>query len=109
MKFLDNIQNMSRSYKKNPYCTDSTRKVTRRKKRVANHSFRNKIKNNEELPSLNHHKKLTESWIICDYKNRMTREEAIEWYNSFGIHKKHGRFKSLDSWLTYWEKCYRRK
>lgn len=105
---------MSRSYKKNPWITDHKRKTTKNNKKIANRIFRRKLKGCEELPSLNHHKKITESWNICDYKWRMTREEAIHWYESKEKDYEASayflkRYPSLESWLNYWEKCHRRK
>ena len=106
---------MSRSYKKSPYVTDHHRKVSKKDKRIANHSFRQKIDEfDEDMPARPQHRKYTESWNICDYKFRMTREEAIAYYerrrkdeswNSY--FEKH--FPTLESWLKYWDKCYRRK
>ena len=103
---------MSRSYKKNPWVTDHTRKFTKKKKRLANHSFRRKIASDEDMPARPKHRKYSESWDICDYKWRMTREEAIEWYNDDSKHKSEKfkkRFPTLEKWLKYWDKCYRRK
>ena len=42
----------------------------------------------------------------------MTRQEAIEWYYTTikyasSYFKKH--YPTLEAWLKYWEKCYRRK
>jgi hypothetical protein len=54
---------------------------------------------------------MTESWDITDYKTRMTREEAIIWYNESRnkSEKFKKRFPTLEKWLKYWDKCYRRK
>ena len=80
---------MSRSYKKNPYVTDGYG------------------------GDRNQHKKMTESWDICDYKWRMTREQAIEWYKYYSHYSASSYFKkrypTLKAWLKYWEKCYVRK
>ena len=101
---------MSRSYKKNPFVTDNSN--TKYGKRIANRQVRRRIKNDEEMPARLQHKKMTESWDICDYKWRMTRQEAIAWYmdNSqykSSYFKKH--YPTLEAWLKYWDKCYRRK
>ena len=104
---------MSRSYKKNPYVTDHTRKVSKKNKRIANHSFRQQIAKVEDMPARTAHKKMTESWNICDYRWRMTREDAIRWYENEMKHEASTYFKkrypTLEAWLKYWDKCYRRK
>ena len=105
---------MSRSYKKSPYVTDHKRRVSKNGKKIANHTFRQKIASDEDMPARPQHRKYTESYDICDYKWRMSREEAIAHYeqrrkdsswNSY--FEKH--FPTLESWLKYWDKCYRRK
>lgn len=106
---------MSRSYKKNPVVTDN--KNSKDKKRIANQRFRRQINLDDDMPARPRHKKYTESWDICDYKWRMTREEAIQWYNEqLEWQKNKGslvyflrRYPTLEAWLKYWEKCYRRK
>ena len=104
---------MSRSYKKNPYVTDHTRRSTKQSKRIANRIFRRKLSYEEDMPARPQHKKVTESWNICDYKWRMTREEAIEWYMTRTEYEPSGwwakRYPTLEAWLNYWEKCYKRK
>jgi len=108
---------MSRSYKKNPYVTDHKRKVSKAAKRIANHSFRQQVAQDEDIPARTQHKKMTDSWNICDYRWRMTREEAIQWYNEqLEWQKNKGsltyflkRYPTLEAWLQYWEKCYKRK
>ena len=107
---------MSRSYKKNPYVTDHS-SSTKMKKRLANRTVRQRLKNDEDMPARPQHKKMTETWNICDYRWRMTREEAIQWYNEqLEWQKSKGsltyflkRYPTLESWLKHWEKCYRRK
>ena len=107
---------MSRSYKKNPYVTDHSAN-TKSMKRIANRTVRRRLKNNEDMPARLQHKKMTESWEICDYKWRMTREEAIQWYNEQLEWQKHKGsltyflklYPTLEAWLKYWEKCYVRK
>ncbi len=103
---------MSRSYKKNPYVTDHKRRSTKQSKRLANRRVRRRLCDEDALGRIQH-KKYTESWDICDYKWRMSREEAIEWYESegFGIASSYfkKRYPTLELWLEYWEKCYKRK
>ena len=104
---------MSRSYKKNPYVTDGYGKNRKRYKRTANHVVRRRLKQDEDMPSRINHKKMTETWMICDYRWRMTREDAIHWYENEMEHEASTYFKkrypTLEAWLKYWDKCYRRK
>ena len=43
----------------------------------------------------------------------MTREDAIHWYKNEMEHEASAYFKkrypTLEAWLKYWDKCYRRK
>ena len=105
---------MSRSYKKNPYVTDGYGGDRKANKRIANRKVRRRVNTmDDDMPARLQHKKMTESWDICDYKWRMTREEAIHWFNermtdeATEYFKK--RYPTLEAWLKYWEKCYRRK
>lgn len=101
---------MSRSYKKNPCAKDNGDKKAM--KQIANRTVRRRVKMDEDMPARLQHKKMTESWDITDYKSRMTREEAIQWYNDDSKHKSEKfkkRFPTLEKWLKYWDKCYRRK
>ena len=108
---------MSRSYKKNPFVTDHRRGTTKSLKRLANRAFRRKISCDEDMPARPAHRKYTESWMISDYSWRMTREEAIQWYNEqLEWQKNKGsldyflkRYPTLEAWLKYWDKCHRRK
>lgn len=101
---------MSRSYKKNPVAKETGDKKSR--KQIANRTVRRRIKDDEDMPARLQHKKMTESWDITDFKTRMTREEAIAWYNDDSVHKS-AWFKkhcpTLKAWLKYWEKWYVRK
>lgn len=103
---------MSRSYKKNPYVTDKSA-GTKSMKRIANRTVRRRLKNDEDMPARLQHKKMTESWEICDYRWRMTRADAIHWYENKMEHEASAYFKkrypTLEAWLKYWEKCYVRK
>lgn len=104
---------MSRSYKKSPYVTDHRRKSSKINKRLANKRFRRIIARTEDTPCGSAYKKYIESWNICDYRWRMTREDAIHWYENEMEHDASSYFKehypTLKDWLKYWEKCYRRK
>lgn len=105
---------MSRSYKKNPVAKDASDKAM---KRIANRTVRRRVKDDEDMPARLQHRKMTESWMISDYKSRMTREEAIQWYNEQVEWQKNKgsltyfqkRYPTLEAWLKYWEKCYIRK
>lgn len=99
---------MSRSYKKNPFVTDCG-KGRSYAKRMANHIFRRMIAEEEDMPSHPSFKKYSCSWNICDYKWRMTEEEAIEWYETEASNGFKKRYPTLELWLKYWDKCYRRK
>lgn len=105
---------MSRSYKKNPFVTDHKRKHSKIAKRMANKIFRQKIRQDDEMPKNPKHRKYTESWDICDYRLRMTKEEAIEYYykkdrDAWFNRRFFKRFPTLDKWLKFWEKEYIRK
>ena len=105
---------MSRSYKKNPVVKDANDKAM---KRIANRTVRRSLKDEEDMPARLQHKKMTESRMISDYKSRMTREKAIQWYNEqIEWQKGNGsltyflrRYPTLEAWLKYWEKCHVRK
>ena len=105
---------MSRSYKKNPYVTDGYGGDRKTSKRLANHRIRRIVRSmDEDMPARLQHKKMTCSWDICDYRWRMTREDAIHWYENEMENEASEYFKkrypTLEAWLKYWDKCYRRK
>ena len=56
---------MGKSYKHTPYCCD---KKGKEKKRIANKSVRNYLKNVDYAPAPSTFKKVYDSWEICDYK-----------------------------------------
>lgn len=99
---------MSRSYKKHPFVTDCGQGRSYAK-RTANKIFRRKIANEEDMSSKPKFKRYSCSWNICDYKWRMTKEEAIEWYETEASDKMKKHFPTLELWLKYWAKCYVRK
>ena len=72
---------MSRSYKKNPWSTDHTRRSTKNTKRIANRLVRRRLGRLHEIPT-NHgfSKRMTPMWEICDYKCRETKQEAIDYW-----------------------------
>ena len=105
---------MSRSYKKNPYVTDGYGGDRKTSKRIANRRVRRIVRSmDEDMPARLQHKKMTCTWDICDYRWRMTREDAIDWYNNEMANEASDYFKkrypTLEAWLKYWDKCYRRK
>ncbi len=99
---------MSRSFKKNPFVTDCGPGRADAKRR-ASHIFRRKIALEEDLPSRPQYKKYVESWDVCDYRWRMTKAEAIEWYETKAGEEFKKRFPTLERWLHYWAKCHVRK
>ena len=99
---------MSRSYKKNPFITDNGPGRSYAK-RYASHKFRREIAKDEDMPSHPQYKKYVEGWDICDYKWRMTRAEAIEWYETKAGEWFKKNYPTLEKWLQYWAKCHVRK
>lgn len=103
---------MSRSYKKHPWITDHTAKTTKIKKRFANKVIRQD--KNFDIDGSAYKKKYC-SWDICDYRWIWTKEEAIkEWYEEESESYehcawRHDHYKTLENWLSYWEKCVKRK
>lgn len=102
---------MSRSYKKSPFVTDNKRKRSKKVKRSANKTFRKKIKQSNSMPRKPQHRKYTDSWDICDYRMRMSKEQAVEYYNRYVQFYEtfFERFPTLNEWLEFWEKQYIRK
>ena len=100
---------MSRSYRKNPVVTDNN--DSHQSKKLASRSLRRKLKNSDELLKGSSYKKHYESWDICDYKFRKTREEAIEGYYSSCNRYKYFKeeFPTLEDYLKWWYKTYLRK
>ena len=103
---------MSRSRKKSYYSTDHKVKVTRKKKRIAS----KKVRRDKDFSTNGAaYKKKYESWDICDYRCRWTKEKAIEsWYEEESDHFhgypwRHKEFGTLERWLSYWAKCVYRK
>ena len=95
---------MSRSYKKHPYCTDSSPKTTKEKKKFAN----KKVRNYDDLPDGAAYKKISESWDIHDYSDRWTWEEAKRaWEDKDSYYSKH--YPTLKDFYRYWLKCAKTK
>lgn len=98
---------MSRSFKKTyktyPCVKDSASKSS---KRLAN----KKVRHTKDISNGGSYKKCYESYDISDYKWSWTRQEAIDEYNNMDedayLKKK---YKTLEKYLIYWEKCVKRK
>lgn len=98
---------MSRSYKKNPWVTDHSRKTTKEKKKLANQAFRHKIAYDEDMPTHPQHKKYTESFNISDYKFMLSKERFLKlWEEDEYVHN---RFPNEKAALRWWYKAYRNK
>jgi len=101
---------MSRSYKKTPGGGDSKGKDN---KRLANHKVRQALKKNLELPRKGtKHKRVYNSWEICDYFDISTFEEYWNyrlkiWYN-WG-HLYDDSYPDKEKEYQNWCKYYRRK
>lgn len=113
---------MSRSYKKNPICKDST-KSSKKNKQIANRIVRRRYKNAQNEIDTNargSYKKMYESWDIHDYITRWTERDAVESWNEekthamslsipveqYGWHKKFG---TLENYLKWWKRTYYKK
>ena len=97
---------MSRSYKKNPFVTESVCNTTKLAKRLANKRFRR----NTELHQGGNYKKVSESWDIRDYKYWLSEEAATNWYiNVCDNSYIKGKYPTLEQYLNYWAKFAVRK
>ena len=122
---------MSRSYKKNPYCTDGHRRTTKETKQIANRCVRRRNKRitlgyltrdsrYRDILTLDgmSYKKFFCSWDIHDYISRWTKAEAIhewehphwqyweyrdEWWHTWDD------YETREDMEQYWAKWYRRK
>ena len=65
---------MSRSYKKNPVCTDGSPHTTKESKKFAN----KKVRRHEDIPNGSAYKKVSDSYDIHDYIFSRTWKEAKE-------------------------------
>lgn len=98
---------MSRSYKKNPWVTDHKRKTTKENKRQANKTFRSQVERDEDMPARPQHKKYSESWLISDYKWRLSKEHFLKlWEEDSWVRE---RFPTKQAALRWWYKWYRNK
>ena len=100
---------MSRSYKKNPVVSDYSKNTTKYNNRLANKRFRKNIALEKDTLRKPKYKHYSQSYNIFDYKIRMSKEEAVIWYNEGAAPDIKKYYPTLESWLNYWEKCYRRK
>ena len=92
---------MSRSYKKNPYYTDSVCGGTKKRKQMANR----KVRHSDDIPPHSGYKKLYCSWAIRDYVQRLPWEKAKE---EWEINLKRF-YPSFKEFYLYWLKCYKLK
>lgn len=100
---------MSRSYKKSSVCKQSADQTSKRK---AN----KRIRRTKDIPNGSSYKKCYESWDISDWGWWRSRQDAIDDWNEALNRIARGktsylvkRFKTLEQYLAYWEKCTRRK
>jgi phosphatidylserine/phosphatidylglycerophosphate/cardiolipin synthase-like enzyme len=70
--------------------------------------FANKrVRHTKDIPSGKAYKKVFESYDISDWYFRSTREETLKkWEAEEWIRD---RFETLEEYLIYWEKHYKRK
>ena len=122
---------MSRSYKKHPYCTDGRSPTTKEMKAIANRTVRRRNKSivqgyfyedpkYMDEPTLDgmSYKRYFCSYDIHDYVSRWSRAEAIydyehphwvyyawcdEWWHIWI------EYETVEKFLQYWAKHYRRK
>ena len=95
---------MSRSFKKHAWTKDPNNKFMKR--------YANKIvRRAKDVPSGGAYKKLFCSYDISDFKWLWTRQGAIREYKEdvYPEYLRNRRFKTLEEYLKYWEKCVRRK
>jgi len=122
---------MSRSYKKNPYCTDGHRRTTKETKQIANRCVRRRNKRitlgyltrdfrYRDILTLDgmSYKKFFCSYDIHDYISRWTKAEAIhEWEHPHWQYWAHtdtwwhtwDDYETREDMEQYWAKWYRRK
>lgn len=96
---------MSRSYKKNPYCTDGSPKTTQESKKFAN----KKVRNTKDLPNGGAYKKVFESYDIHDFIDRWTWEEAKALWERGDNQYLRNLYPTLKDFYRHWLKCYRSK
>lgn len=122
---------MSRSYKKNPYCTDGRKSTPKKMKQIANRCVRRRNKRIVfgylyrekkycDMLTLDRmsYKRFYNSWDIHDWISRWTKAEAIhKWEHPHWIYDQY-RNEWYHSWIDfntreemeqYWAKYYRRK
>lgn len=95
---------MSRSYKKNPICTDRPHGA-KYWKRLANKKVR---KENIHFLKGKKYKRIYNSWEIHDYISRWTKEEALKDFKRYMYLQKY--YKNEDEFLNkHWKKYQYRK
>lgn len=100
---------MSRSYKKHPIIKYGGFI----NKRLANHRVRQYMKRFDDEGALpkSFSKRIVETWDINDIKDRMSKEEAINFWkktynNNWWFREK---YPTVEDYLKDWEEWYRRK
>ena len=91
---------MSRSYKKNPYVKDGSRKWTKYAKRQSN----KKIRKCKDIPNYSKFKQIYDTWNIHDYSVRKSKQEAIEEWKQTDC-----MYDTIDEVVNWWRKFYFRK
>ena len=96
---------MSRSYKKNPYCTDNS--SSKESKKFANKTVRHR----KDIPSGGAYKKASESYNICDYKFYETWEDAKDYWekNIDSSYYLQRHYPTLESYYKRWLRYYKNK
>ena len=93
---------MSRSYKHSPWIKDRSRRNQKQKKRFA----AKKTRNEDDMPGHMGYKRISESWEISDYANRVTWQEFLhDFVKLYGNPTK----KEENKLRGEWEKTYLRK
>ncbi len=102
---------MSRSYKKYPCVKDKNKFA----KDYANRKLRRKLKEQEYIiANGNCYRKVTCSWLICDYKFYVPREKFIKRWEEDDKQvnngtKRYGYHLPLEEAIIEWEKVYLNK
>lgn len=94
---------MSRSYKKNPVCTDKHRKTTKQKKKFAN----KKVRKSKNLSDGKIYKKVSESYDIYDFATYWSWNKAKkDWKKNEYLQT---YYPTLKDFYHYWLKHCKRK
>lgn len=97
---------MSRSYKHTPYAGD---KKTKSAKRWANKKYRNQLNGIEDSMPLSAHRKMTETWDICDFHSRFTLTEWLKLSQTSRRFSVTVKRMTEEEKIKNWHKWYKRK